>query len=62
FTLREIDGLSSEEICEALNIKASNLWVMLHRARMHLRQCIEAKWFRADAPQNSSGGGIKHGF
>ncbi|MBA3246495.1 MAG: sigma-70 family RNA polymerase sigma factor [Pyrinomonadaceae bacterium] len=62
FTLREIDGLSSEEICEALNIKANNLWVMLHRARMHLRQCIEAKWFRANATQNSSGGGIKHGF
>lgn len=32
FTLREVDGLSSEEICELLSIKANNLWVMLHRA------------------------------
>ncbi|MBI4400723.1 MAG: sigma-70 family RNA polymerase sigma factor [Nitrospirae bacterium] len=41
FSLREIDDLSSEEICKALNITATNLWVMLHRARMHLRRCLE---------------------
>jgi RNA polymerase sigma-70 factor (ECF subfamily) len=41
FSLREIDNLSSEEICKALNITATNLWVMLHRARMHLRRCLE---------------------
>jgi RNA polymerase sigma-70 factor, ECF subfamily len=46
FALREADGLSSEEICTSLGIKANNLWVMLHRARMHLRGCLEANWFR----------------
>ncbi|MDQ3817286.1 MAG: sigma-70 family RNA polymerase sigma factor [Acidobacteriota bacterium] len=46
FTLREVDGLTSEEICEVLNIRVNNLWVMLHRARLHLRQCLEANWFR----------------
>jgi RNA polymerase sigma-70 factor, ECF subfamily len=45
FTLREVDGLESEEICELLNIKVNNLWVMLHRARTHLRRCLELNWF-----------------
>ena len=45
FTLREVDGLESEEICELLNIKVNNLWVMLHRARAHLRRCLELNWF-----------------
>ena len=45
FTLREVDGLSSEEICEILSIKVNNLWVMLHRARLQLRNCLELNWF-----------------
>lgn len=44
FTLREIDGFSSEEICEILNISANNLWVMLHRARALLRRSMEVNW------------------
>lgn len=46
FTLREVDGLKSEEICELLSIKVNNLWVMLHRARLHLRNCLELNWFK----------------
>jgi RNA polymerase sigma-70 factor (TIGR02943 family) len=45
FTLREVDGLTSDEICEALDVTVNNLWVMLHRARLHLRHCIEVNWF-----------------
>jgi RNA polymerase sigma-70 factor (ECF subfamily) len=45
FTLREVDGVDSREICAALNISESNLWVMLHRARMALRRCLETNWF-----------------
>ncbi|HUS12662.1 MAG TPA: sigma-70 family RNA polymerase sigma factor [Pyrinomonadaceae bacterium] len=45
FTLREVDSLTSEQICEALNITVNNLWVMLHRARLHLRNCLEINWF-----------------
>ncbi len=45
FTLREIDGLSSAEICELLGIRLNNLWVMLHRARLHLRNCLQLNWF-----------------
>jgi RNA polymerase sigma-70 factor, ECF subfamily len=45
FTLREVDGIESKEICVMLNISESNLWVMLHRARMALRRCMEMNWF-----------------
>jgi RNA polymerase sigma-70 factor (TIGR02943 family) len=45
FMLREMDDVPSKEICTALNISESNLWVMLHRARMALRECLEINWF-----------------
>jgi RNA polymerase sigma-70 factor (ECF subfamily) len=44
FTLREIEGNSTREICKLLNITATNTWVMLYRARMALRGCIESDW------------------
>jgi RNA polymerase sigma-70 factor, ECF subfamily len=45
FRMREMDGLESDEICEALGLSANNFWVMMHRARMSLRRCIEINWF-----------------
>ena len=45
FNLREVDGVESKEICSMLNISENNLWVMLHRARMALRRCLETNWF-----------------
>jgi RNA polymerase sigma-70 factor (ECF subfamily) len=45
FTMREVDGIESREICQTLDISESNLWVMLHRARMALRRCLETNWF-----------------
>jgi RNA polymerase sigma-70 factor (ECF subfamily) len=45
FTMREVDGVESKEICALLNITENNLWVMLHRARMALRRCLETNWF-----------------
>ena len=47
FMLREVMGLSTEEICKDLSISTSNCWVMLHRARMSLRLCLETNWFGA---------------
>ena len=47
FVLREVEDLSSDEICHQLNITPNNLWVMLHRARMALRHCLEVNWFGA---------------
>jgi RNA polymerase sigma-70 factor (ECF subfamily) len=45
FALREMNGLETEEICELLSLSQSNFWVMMHRARMALRRCIEINWF-----------------
>ena len=45
FTMREMDDVPSKEICAILSITDSNLWVMLHRARMALRECLEMNWF-----------------
>ena len=48
FMRREIEGLSTEEICKELDITATNSWVMLYRARMLLRGCLEKKWLDAE--------------
>lgn len=45
FTLREIEGLGTKEICGILSISQNNLWVLLHRARLRLRQAIESRCF-----------------
>ena len=45
FAYREIDGLSTSEICERLGITSSNCWVILYRARMLLRRCLELVGF-----------------
>lgn len=45
FVMREVDGLTSEEICGVLMISPNNFWTMMHRARLHLRRCIEINWF-----------------
>ena len=45
FNLREVDELDSKGICSMLNISETNLWVMLHRARMALRRCLEINWY-----------------
>jgi RNA polymerase sigma-70 factor (ECF subfamily) len=43
FSLRELDGLSTEEICKELAITPSNLWTLLHRARVALARCLKPR-------------------
>ncbi len=43
--LRTFDDVSSKEICDQMGITDKNLWVMLHRARMQLRTCLDNNWF-----------------
>ncbi len=47
FMMREVMELTSDEICKELTITANNLWVILYRARMSLRECLELNWFAA---------------
>lgn len=45
FMMREWLELETEDICKELNITTTNCWVMLYRARMRLRECLEINWF-----------------
>lgn len=45
FCLREVAGLETEEICKELDISPTNCWVLLHRARLFLRECLELNGF-----------------
>jgi RNA polymerase sigma-70 factor (ECF subfamily) len=49
FFKREVMGEDTEEICRAESISTSNCWVILHRARVALRACLETHWFGDDA-------------
>jgi RNA polymerase sigma-70 factor (ECF subfamily) len=44
FTLKIMEECESTEICKDLDISSSNLWVILHRARLKVRECLEKKW------------------
>ena len=41
FVLREVEGLSSDEICKILEVTHTNLGVLIYRVRNHLRECLE---------------------
>ncbi len=46
FSLKHIEGVSTNEICDELDVSESNIWVILHRSRLKLRECIEKLWFK----------------
>lgn len=43
--MREVMECDTGEICKELNVTTTNCWVLLHRARLSLRECLEARWF-----------------
>lgn len=45
FMMREWLELETEEICKELAMSSSNCWVVLYRARMRLRECLDLNWF-----------------
>ena len=45
FMMREVMELSTDDICKELDVSTTNCWVILHRARLTLRECLEMKWF-----------------
>ncbi len=48
FVLREIEGLSLEDICQITGVTATNAYVLLHRARLTLRRCLANAGFGPD--------------
>jgi RNA polymerase sigma-70 factor (ECF subfamily) len=47
FMMRDVHEVENENICKELDITATNAWVMLYRARMGLRKCLEMNWITA---------------
>jgi RNA polymerase sigma-70 factor (ECF subfamily) len=47
--LREVEGFSTEEICDILQFSRSHLGVALYRSRNRIRECLEAKGLRSSA-------------
>ena len=45
FMMREWLELDTDEICRDVAITSANLFVLLHRARLRLRDCLQARWF-----------------
>lgn len=44
FMMRDVHEVDNENICKELEITSTNAWVMLYRARMGLRKCLEINW------------------
>lgn len=53
FAMRELEGMSTRQICDILDITESNCWVILYRARMGLRKCLEENWIEPAAEDAS---------
>jgi RNA polymerase sigma-70 factor (ECF subfamily) len=45
FKMKTIEGFETEAICKELDITPSNLWVIIHRARLQLMDCLEKSWY-----------------
>lgn len=51
FVLRYLDEVAAAETCQELGLTPSNLWVMLHRARLRVWSCLSENWFYEE-PRN----------
>lgn len=45
FTARFLDNEDADTICKEFNISTSNYWVIIHRAKLLMRNCLEKNWF-----------------
>jgi RNA polymerase sigma-70 factor (ECF subfamily) len=48
FVLWHLDERESEDVCQAMKVTPTNLWVMLHRARLRLWRCLTRNWYGVD--------------
>ena len=44
FIMKVLDECESDEVCNEAEISSANLWTIMHRARLQIRECIEKKW------------------
>jgi RNA polymerase sigma-70 factor (TIGR02943 family) len=52
FAMREILELEPTDICKDLGLTQSNYWVLMHRARLRLRNCVERGWIAANPAEH----------
>ncbi|HEX6266658.1 MAG TPA: sigma factor-like helix-turn-helix DNA-binding protein, partial [Burkholderiales bacterium] len=45
FMMREHLGYETPDICKELGLTPTHCWVLLYRARMALRECLQVNWF-----------------
>jgi RNA polymerase sigma-70 factor, ECF subfamily len=57
FVMRDVLGHSTEEICKELKITETNCWVILHRARMGMRQYLNENWFSTNGLEHAENAG-----
>lgn len=53
FRMRELQGLSTDDIVRHLNITPNHLWVLIHRAKKALRKKMEEVWERTDRTESA---------
>ncbi|WP_430232103.1 sigma factor-like helix-turn-helix DNA-binding protein [Nitrosomonas communis] len=44
FLAKEIHGMNNEDICKDFTLSPTNVWVLLHRARLFLSNCLKTRW------------------
>jgi len=44
--LKYLLSKNGDEICQELSISPTNLWQIMHRAKVQLRECVENNWFK----------------
>ncbi|MDO7887926.1 sigma-70 family RNA polymerase sigma factor [Hymenobacter cheonanensis] len=44
FARRFVEEIPTEEVCQELDLSAANFWVLVHRAKLSLRRCLERHW------------------
>ncbi len=44
FSMKHVDGMATETICKELKVSNANFWVIIHRAKLNLRACIQKEW------------------
>ena len=46
FVMKHLDDEETDDICKELSITATNYWVIIHRAKLQLRKCMETNWVK----------------
>ena len=44
FVMKYMEDIDADQICKLLGITSANYWVLIHRAKLHLRKCLEKNW------------------